>query len=46
MEALRRAEDEMRKAVSDRDATAERRAAEQLAEAQNLLNKALGNTGG
>jgi hypothetical protein len=46
MEALRRAEDEMRKAVSGHDATAERRAAEQLAEAQNLLNKALGTQAG
>ena len=46
MEALRRAEDEMRKAVSGQDATAERRAAEQLAEAQNLLNKALGQQAG
>lgn len=46
MEALRRAEDEMRKAVSGHDATAERRAAEQLAEAQNLLNKALGQQAG
>jgi hypothetical protein len=46
MDALRRAEDEMRKAVSGHDATAERRAAEQLAEAQNLLNKALGQQAG
>lgn len=46
MEALRRAEDEMRKAVSGHDATAERRAAEQLAEAQDLLNKALGTQAG
>jgi hypothetical protein len=46
MEALRRAEDEMRKAVSGNDKTAERRAAEQLAEAQNLLNKALGQQAG
>jgi hypothetical protein len=46
MEALRRAEDEMRKAVSGHDSTAERRAAEQLAEAQNLLNKALGTQAG
>jgi hypothetical protein len=46
MEALRRAEDEMRKAVSGNDKTAERRAAEQLAEAQNLLNKARGQQAG
>lgn len=38
MDALARAEDEMRKAVSERDAGAKQRAAQQLAEAQNLLN--------
>jgi hypothetical protein len=41
MEALRRSEEEMRKAVSDRDPEAQRRAAEDLAQAQNLLGGAL-----
>jgi hypothetical protein len=41
MEALRRSEDEMRKAVSDQDPAAQRRAAENLAEAQSLLNKGM-----
>lgn len=36
-EALKRAEDEMRKAVSTHDASAQRRAADQLAEAASLL---------
>jgi hypothetical protein len=39
--ALQRAEEEMRRAVSDHDRTAEQRAQEQLAEAQNALNNAL-----
>lgn len=41
MEALRRSEDEMRKAVSQQDPAAQRRAAENLAEAESLLNKSL-----
>ncbi|MGA8030087.1 MAG: hypothetical protein WB992_23315 [Bryobacteraceae bacterium] len=39
--AIERAEDEMRKAVTDRDRTAQRRAAAELAEAQKFLNDAL-----
>jgi len=39
--ALQRAEDEMRKAVGDRDPAARERAASQLAEAQKLLEDAL-----
>ncbi len=39
--ALQRSEEEMRKAVSDHDKTAEQRAAAQLAEAQSLLDNAL-----
>jgi hypothetical protein len=46
MNSLRRAEDEMRKAVSEHDATAQRRAASELAQAENLLNKALHNQTG
>ncbi len=38
---LRRSEDEMRKAVSDKDAAAQQRAAENLAQAENTLNKAM-----
>ena len=41
MEALRRSEEEMRKAVSDRDPEAQRRAAEDLAQAQSLLGGAM-----
>jgi hypothetical protein len=41
LESLRKAEEEMRKAVSERDAAARQRAAAQLAEAQDLLNRAL-----
>ena len=41
MEALRRSEEEMRKAVSDHDPEAQRRAAEDLAQAQNLLGGAM-----
>ncbi len=41
MNALQKAEEEMRKAVSDHDATAEQRAAAQLREAQDLLNNML-----
>jgi hypothetical protein len=41
MEALRRSEDEMRKAVSEQDPSAQKRAAENLAQAEDLLNKAL-----
>jgi hypothetical protein len=41
MEALRRSEEEMRKAVSDRDPEAQRRAAENLAQAQSLLGGAM-----
>ncbi len=41
LDSLRKAEDEMRKAVSERDASAQQRAATQLAEAQDLLNRAL-----
>jgi hypothetical protein len=40
-EALRRSEEEMRKAVSDRDPGAQRRAAENLAQAQSLLGGAM-----
>ena len=40
-QSLQRAEDEMRRSVSDHDSTARQRAAEQLAEAQNALNNAL-----
>ncbi len=40
-DGLRRAEDEMRKAVSDRDPAAQQRAAAQLAEAEDSLNRAL-----
>jgi hypothetical protein len=40
MDALRRSEEEMRKAVSDHDPAAQRRAAEDLAQAQSLLNQA------
>lgn len=39
--ALERAEDEMRKAVSDHDATAEQRASSQLAQAESALNNML-----
>jgi hypothetical protein len=39
--ALQRAEDEMRKAVSSHDATAQQRASDELAEAQRLMNDAL-----
>ncbi|HEX3685491.1 MAG TPA: hypothetical protein VHU83_23355 [Bryobacteraceae bacterium] len=39
--ALQRAEEEMRQAVSDHDRTAEQRAESQLAEAQNALNNML-----
>ena len=38
MDALRRAEEEMRKAVSEHDAGAEQRAASELQQAQNLLS--------
>ncbi len=41
MEALRRSEDEMRKAVSEQDPSAQKRAADNLAQAEDLLNKAL-----
>jgi len=41
LDSLRNAEDEMRKAVSQHDASAQERAASQLAEAQQLLNRAL-----
>ncbi len=41
MQSLQRAEDEMRRSVSDHDSTARQRAATQLAEAQNALNNAL-----
>ncbi|MBV8573200.1 MAG: hypothetical protein JO319_21470 [Acidobacteriaceae bacterium] len=41
MESLQRAEDEMRRAVSDHDGTARQRAAAQLAQAQDALNGAL-----
>jgi hypothetical protein len=41
LDSLRRAEDEMRKAVSEHDASAQQRAAARLAEAQDLLNRAL-----
>jgi hypothetical protein len=41
MEALRRSEEEMRKAVSDHDPEAQRRAAENLAQAQSLLGGAM-----
>jgi hypothetical protein len=41
MEALRRSEEEMRKAVSERDPQAQRRAAENLAQAQSLLGGAM-----
>jgi hypothetical protein len=41
MESLQRAEDQMRQAVSNHDATAEQRAAQELADAQNALNSAL-----
>ena len=41
LESLRKAEDEMRKAVSEHDSAAQQRAAAQLAEAQDLLNRAL-----
>jgi hypothetical protein len=37
MQALQRAEDEMRKSVSGHDASAQRRAAQQLAEAESLM---------
>ena len=37
MNALQRAEDEMRKAVSGHDASAQQRAAQQLAEAEALM---------
>ncbi|MBV8551951.1 MAG: hypothetical protein JOY54_11680 [Acidobacteriaceae bacterium] len=46
MQSLQRAEDEMRKAVSEQDSTARQRAAAQLAEAQNSLNRALGQRAG
>ena len=41
MEALSRSEEDMRKAVSDRDPSAQKRAADNLAQAEELLNKAL-----
>jgi hypothetical protein len=41
MDALRRAEDEMRSAVSNHDSTAQRRAAGELAQAQSQLNDML-----
>jgi hypothetical protein len=41
MEALRRSEEEMRKAVSEHDPEAQRRAAENLAQAQSLLGGAM-----
>ncbi len=41
MEALRRSEEEMRKAVSEHDPEAQRRAAEDLAQAQSLLGGAM-----
>lgn len=41
MQSLQRAEDEMRRSVTDRDNTARQRAAAQLAEAQNALDNAL-----
>lgn len=41
LESLRKAEDEMRKAVSEHDASAQQRAAAQLAGAQDTLNRAL-----
>ena len=41
MESLKRAEDQMRQAVSNHDATAEQRAAQELADAQTALNNAL-----
>jgi hypothetical protein len=44
--ALQRAEDEMRKAVSDRDASARQRAASQLREAQGLLNSMMSGQAG
>jgi hypothetical protein len=44
--ALQRAEEEMRKAVSDRDATAQQRAAAHLREAQELLNEMLHHQAG
>jgi hypothetical protein len=43
MEAVRRSEDEMRKAVSEHDPAAQRRAAENLAQAQSLLGGAMQN---
>jgi hypothetical protein len=44
--ALQRAEDEMRKAVSDRDASARQRAASQLREAQGLINRMMSGQAG
>ncbi|MBV9296361.1 MAG: hypothetical protein JO145_12385 [Acidobacteriaceae bacterium] len=44
--ALQRAEDEMRKAVSDRDRGAEQRASNQLREAEKALNDALHHQAG
>ena len=41
MEALQRAENEMRKAVSAHDSTAQQRASNELAEAQRLMNDAM-----
>jgi len=41
MESLRRSEDEMRKAVSQQDPAAQKRAADNLAQAESLLDKAL-----
>jgi hypothetical protein len=41
MQSLQKAEEEMRRAVTDRDSTARQRAAAQLADAQNALNSAL-----
>jgi len=46
IEALQRGEDEMRKAVTDRDATAQQRAAAHLREAQELLDKMLHDRAG
>jgi hypothetical protein len=43
MEALRRSEEEMRQAVSQRDPGAQRRAAENLAQAESLLGGAMHN---
>ncbi len=46
MENLQRAEDEMRRSVSNHDAGAQQRAAQQLAQAQKTISDALGSQAG